>query len=151
MSIADVRPTISSFQRAPLSLERSLSRINELLVRRGHADAWWSALLRAVDELAAAVEVNRAESVGREGLHSQILDLQPRLAFDVRGLERDHVELAADIAELRSIVATSSEHPGGMPATLAATTEVVARIRGHQRRLSTVLHEAYQRDLGESG
>jgi hypothetical protein len=153
MTVAEIRPTptVRSTDYTPLTLERSLGRVNELLVVRSNTDGWWTALRRAIDDVAGALELHRAQGSGPDGLHSAILVQHPRLAFDIRGLERDHDELATDVAELQEIVAGAQRLPGGMAHALAATTEVVARIRGYQRRLSTVLHEAYQRDLGESG
>lgn len=148
MTVTDLRPSTSY---APLDMERCLTRINELLVLRTGSATWWDSLGRSLDDLSAALERHVEETGGRDGLHRQILEQEPRLAFEVRGLERDHADLAADVRELRALVAESPGRAGGVPATLAATTEVVARIRGHQRRLSTVLHEAYQRDLGDAG
>ena len=133
---------------APVSLERTLARIDELLVRRSSDPAWFSSLARTLDALGASLAEHREAAEGHGGWHSQILEEHPRLSFEVRSLQKDHVELAAEIAELRKLVTTSATTPGRLPVVLAATTEVVARIRGHQRRLGTVLHEAYQRDLG---
>ncbi|MFN8167653.1 MAG: hypothetical protein U0S36_02590, partial [Candidatus Nanopelagicales bacterium] len=151
MTVAELRPAAptDAAPYSPLDLERCLTRINEQLVLRTGSDAWWSSLGRSLDELATALRRHAEETGGSDGLHGQILEHEPRLAFEVRGLERDHVDLAADVRELQALVAASPGQPGAVPRTLAATTEVVARIRGHQRRLGTVLHEAYQRDLGD--
>jgi hypothetical protein len=153
MTVAETRPTLSyaADGRSPVSLERSLARVDELLVGRANTGLWWSALSRAVDDVGRAFAAHRAQGAGPDGLHVQILEQEPRLAFDVRGLERDHEEVAQDIAELRELLVGCPHQPSGMAQALAATTEVVARIRGYQRRLSTVLHEVYLRDLGASG
>ena len=153
MSATQLLPARPSFGTtyAPLSLERSLARIDELLVRRASTPSWWVSLTGTLDDLSRALDEHRAAAAGRDGLHGQILAEHPRFAFDVGRLEKDHVELANDITELKGLVSVSSSHQGGLPLVLAGTTEVVARIRGHQRRLATVLHEAFQRDLGEGG
>jgi hypothetical protein len=153
MTVAETRPAplIAPTGHSPASLERSISRVDELLVGRANTDVWWASLVRAVDDVGAAFAFHRAQSAGPDGLHVQILEQEPRLAFDVRGLERDHEEVAQDIAELRELLMGCPHEPSGMAQALAATTEVVARIRGYQRRLSSVLHEVYLRDLGASG
>ena len=125
-----------------------LVRLNEVLVVREDSQIWWGAVARTVDDLALALAEHRAVAEGSRGLHDEILEEQPRLTHEVRALERDHAELAEEVAELRALVDESAGTRGGVALVLAASTEVVARIRGHERRLATVLHEAYQRDLG---
>ncbi len=133
---------------ASRTLELRLSRTHELLVRRTGSPEWWSMLARNVEDLARAVE---AHAEGCEVFHRQLLGDEPRLAFHARSLERDHVELTAELSELKAIVASSATQPSGLPIALAATTEAVARIRGHERRAGQLLHEAVRRDLGGGG
>jgi hypothetical protein len=141
-------PLVSPSSYTPLAVERVLVRLNELLLRRDGSDRWWSSLARTVDDLSVALAEHRAVAEGFHGLHDEILEEQPRLAHDVRALERDHVELADEVSELRTLISESAGGRGRISLVLAAGTEVLARIRGHERRLRTVLHEAYQRDLG---
>lgn len=131
-----------------LSEERVLTRINDLLVTRADTGWWWTAIARSVDDLIDLMWEHRAASEGLGGLHGDILDEHPRLAFQVRSIEKDHVELVDDVTQLRALIAVSTARPGGVSAVLAAATEVVARIRGHQRRVRTLVSEAYLRDLG---
>lgn len=146
MSIADLHDErTAEGEGAARSLELRLSRTHELLVRRTGSPEWWSMLARNVEDLARAVD---AHAEGCEVFHRQLLADDPRLAFQVRSLERDHVELAADLCELSATVAASATQTSGMPIALAATTEAVARIRGHERRAGQLLHEAVRRDLG---
>lgn len=132
----------------PLSEERALTRINDLLVLRADTGSWWTAIARSVDDLIDVMWEHRAAEEGRDGLYGDILEEHPRLAFQIRSIEKDHAELADDLAHLRSLIGVSIGRPGGVAAVLAAATEVVARIRGHQRRTRTLVTEAYQRDLG---
>lgn len=131
-----------------LSEERVLTRINDLLVTRADTGAWWASIARSVDNLIDVMQEHRTASEGLDGLHGQILEEHPRLAFQVRSIEKDHAELVDDVTQLRSLIAVSIGRPGGVSAVLASATEVVARIRGHQRRARTLVSEAYLRDLG---
>lgn len=148
MSIADLHDEPSRTATSPMPLERSLARTNELLVGRTNTPEWWTALARNIDDVAGCVE---SHAVACESVHRQLLPEHPRLAFRVRALERDHVELIAEAAELRAVVAAATDQAAGLPIVLAATTELVARLRGHDRRAGNLLHEALRQDLGESG
>ncbi|MDA8435277.1 MAG: hypothetical protein M0Z98_04770 [Actinomycetales bacterium] len=130
----------------PLSEERALTRVNDLLVLRADCGSWWSAIARSVDDLIDVMWEHRAD--GHGGLHRDLLEEHPRLAFQIRSLEKDHTELTEELAQLRALIGASIGRPGGVAEVLAAATEMVARIRGHQRRARTLVVEAYQRDLG---
>jgi hypothetical protein len=134
----------------PLTEERALTRVNDLLVLRDDTGTWWAAIARSVDDLIDAMWAHRALAEGGDGLRG-ILEEHPRLAFQVKSLERDHAELGDELGQLRSLIGASMGRPGGVAAVLAAATEVVARIRGHQRRARNLVVEAYQRDLGSAG
>ena len=143
------RPEHGTVQgRDALSEERVLTRINDLLVTRADTGAWWAAIARSVEDLIDVMWEHRTASEGLGGLHGEILEEHPRLAFQVRSIEKDHAELVDEVTQLRSLIAVSIGRPGGVSAVLASATEVVARIRGHQRRARTLVSEAYLRDLG---
>ncbi len=153
MSAADDLDTLPSHaQWAPglrtLSTEQALTRVDDLLVHPADSGAWWTTLARGVNNLTDAMWEERALAGGAAGLHQEIVDEQPRLAFQATRLEREHIGLIDELAKLRLLVSACMGRAGGVAIVLAATADVVGRIRGHGRRSSTLVHEAYQRDLG---
>ena len=153
MSVAADLETLSSNARlAPglrtLSTDQALTYVNGLLVHPADSGAWWTTLARGLNNLTDAMWEEGYLAGGPAGLHQEIMDEQPRLAFQVRRLEREYVDLIDELVELRLLVSTCMGRAGGVAVVLAATTDLVGRIRAHERRSCTLVHEAYQRDLG---
>jgi hypothetical protein len=137
-----VAPTLPTRRTESISLERCLSRMDELLVGRANTPEWWTSLERAVDEMGRAFDELMSRGASLDSMDVASMTADPQLAFGARRLDRDHEEVAQDISELRQVVAGCSREPSGLALALTSTTEVVARIRGYQRRLSAMLHQA---------
>jgi hypothetical protein len=142
-------PTLPTRRSESISLERCLSRMDELLVGRTNTPEWWTSLERAVDEMGRAFDDPTTRGASLERMDVASVTADPHLAFGARRLDRDHDEVAHDIAELRQVVVGCPREPSGLALALTSTTEVVARIRGYQRRLSAMLHQVQALDLAE--
>ena len=154
MSIApqhEHRPSSASSAAQRLFDDELLHRIEELLALPADTAAWWTALAHRIDQLDAGFWNHRAAMEGPRGLFQDVLRDEPRLAFQVKVLERDLGDIATDIAQLRLLVSASMGTEGGVPRALAGATEATALIRAHHRRIRALIHEAYTIDLGYGG
>ena len=125
-----------------------LARLEAVIARPAGSGAWWSAFQHHLDELVDALHRESHQIEGPDGLHQDILEEQPRLSFQVRRLEEERAQLIRELALLRMLVSACRVREGGIAVALTATTDVVARLRGHRDRDDAVLHETYRCDLG---
>jgi hypothetical protein len=128
-----------------------LVRIEPFLAMPADTAAWWIAFRRWIDDLDAAFLDYRWRIGGPGGLLDEVRDQDPRLAFQVRVIDRELGEIATEIARLRLLVAASMGVDGGVPMAVGSASALVRVVRAHHRRLRTLLHEAYTVDLGVSG
>lgn len=150
MTVADTLGPRSS-DYAPIGLERAMSRVDALLVGRANTSSWWTSLERAIDDVGRSFADHVSRTGGTDGVHLHIMRTEPHLVVDLRGIDRDHEEIAQDILELQGVVMTCPHEPAGVALALTTATEVVARIRGYQRRLSAMLHRVSMPDQVQPG
>ncbi len=134
-----VRPTIST---------ADLDRIELHLAEPEPGALWWVELVAYLDGLDDALAMHRADVEGPGGLHAQVLTDAPRVAPAVARLEIEHDRLADQIREARLRVGAISGDPDGVGEAVAATRELVQRLRRHQSDADDVVHEAYRVDIG---
>ena len=118
----------------------SLGRLEALLVNRSSDTSWWDAVERQVDRVTTCFLPHLAE-VGRATHPREPLDAdERRAAQELARIEEEHSSLLDELAELRSLVANSARSQGSVSRALAASTEVIALLRGHNRRHRTMGH-----------
>ena len=134
---------------APSSLSVSaLDRIEVHLAEPDTGAWWWVELVSHVDALDDMWARHRADVEGSNGLHAHVLADAPRVAALVARLEIEHDRLATAIRDVRLRLGEISGDPDGVTEAVAATADLLARLRQHEVAAEDLLHEAYQVDLG---
>lgn len=115
----------------------------------GREHAWLRRVLDCLNTLRADftehVEVNEAP----EGIHAEMLHVQPRLASRVRKLADDHVVISDRLDAALALASQGSTDPNEQIAEVRdAGTQVVALITRHRQRSSDLVYEAYNTDIG---
>jgi hypothetical protein len=92
------------------------------------------------------VEMNEAS----DGIHAEMLHVQPRLASRVRRLAEDHVVISDRIDAAMALVSReeSVDTRTQVAEVRDACTQVVALITRHRQRSSDLVYEAYNTDIG---
>ncbi len=128
--------------------ELQLARLEALLVNRSAYTNWWDCLAEQAHELTNSFLPHLSPVVREEELEEPPFHADQHVAPELARLEAEHIALLEELSELRSIVARSSRSREAVSGALAASTEVIAMLRGHNRRHRNVAHDA---DLVESG
>lgn len=114
--------------------ELQLGRLEALLVNRSADTSWWDALAQQVVQVTNCFLPHLAGDrldVDASAQHSTA----ERSTFpQVARLESEHRYLLDELIELRSLVEGSARSQGSVSRALAASTEVIALLRGHNRR-----------------
>ena len=128
--------------------ELQLGRLEALLVNRSADTSWWDAMADQVDRLTNCFLPHLAEGAGEKDLRGQQFRAEVRVAPELARLEAEHGSLLDELAELRSVVEGSGRSSGSVGRALAASTEVIAMLRGHNRRHRNVAHDSGRADNG---
>jgi hypothetical protein len=116
----------------------------------GREHAWLHRVSDALgvlrEDFTEHVDMNEAP----EGIHAEMLHVQPRLASRVRRLAEDHVVISDRIDAAMALVSRGeSEDVRTQVAEVRdACTQVVALITRHRQRSSDLVYEAYNTDIG---
>jgi len=137
--------------RTSLFDDALLHRLLELVALPEDTAAWWTALVHQVDALDVAFWDHRAAMESADGIFRDVVSAEPRLAFEVRGCERELERIAAQIAQLRLLLASFMGLDGGPARAVVEVSTVASAVRTHHRHVHALLHEAYVVDLGASG
>lgn len=144
MTIATARPqdVLSPSDTAAVPDEVALAGLTELLVLRDHDDRWWEALARRTDVLALAMAAHDIDPAGR--CIAPASGSAVGMANDARDrrLQAEHAEIARELADLRALLVSARAEPRGASLVLAETTEIIALVRGHNRRARDTLASA---------
>lgn len=136
MTIATARPhhMLAVGDTAAVPDEVALAGLTELLVLRDHDVHWWEALARRTDVLALAMAAHDTDPTGR--CIASRSGAAVGTAADARGrrLQAEHSEIARELADLRALLVSARAEPHGASLVLAEATEIIALVRGHNRR-----------------
>ena len=142
---------LEALRRRRAELRESLGTLEDALAApRARAVVWGervhTALLQVADDFAEHITVTE----GPGGLHEQILSGDLRLANAVGVLAEEHVQLAADIADL----VHASDAPVG-DADVEPLREQAMKLLGvlirHRQRGADLIYEAFETDIGGGG
>jgi hypothetical protein len=116
----------------------------------GREEPWLQRVHEALLHLQADFAHHIETTEAPDGIHAEMLHVQPRLAYRVRRLCDDHVAIRDRID---AAVALSSRGAAeGDRSTIASVrdqaTEVVALITRHRQRSADLVYEAYNTDIG---
>jgi hypothetical protein len=130
--------------QAILSLERAAARP---AVRR--EDEWASAVIDALDEVAAEI-VDHVEITERQdGLYDEIVEAAPRLSRNVQLLRAEHPQMQETVASLRALLqALPVEDDDDVAEVREGIQHVLGILVKHRQRGADLLWEAYNLDTG---
>lgn len=114
--------------------ELQLGRLEALLVNRSPDSSWWDALVDQIGRVTDTFRPHLAGSSRDPGAQPHGGQPAGRTAPGAARLEAEHAALVDELAELRALVAGSARKHGSVSHVLAASTEVIALLRGHNRR-----------------
>ena len=142
---------LDELRRRRAELRESLGAVEDALAAPGARAVVWgervhTALLQLADDFAVHVTVTE----GSGGLHEQILEGDLRLANAVGVLAEEHVQLAADIADL----VHATDAPVGAE-DIAPVRDQAMSVLGmlirHRQRGADLIYEAFDTDIGGGG
>jgi hypothetical protein len=131
MSSAPAPPAVGSASSAPHAVpdEVAMAALTELLVLRDRDDRWWQALAARTDALAAAIAAHDDDPARCASLLVQGAAARSRRVAD------EHAELRREAAQLRAHLDQARRDPSLTSSWMAEATEVMAVLRGHNRRV----------------
>jgi hypothetical protein len=104
---------------------------------------WLAAVAVRLTALRLAFAEHMSLTEGSDGLYAELLEHAPRLAYQVRGLAREHAVLALDIE------AICARLPDGLPDELRRWAgDLLRDLSGHRQRGADLVYEAYATDIG---
>lgn len=116
----------------------------------GRQDAWLHRVHECLESLRNDFDEHIATTEGSDGIHAEVLHVQPRLTNHVRRLVDDHALIRDRIS---AVVALSSRGAAEGDRTMVATvrdeaTQLAALIGRHRQRSADLVYEAYNTDIG---
>ena len=145
-------PGLDVLRRRRAELFESMGALRQALAApmSGCLDAWSEWVDVALVELSADVRAHIAITEGPGGLHTDVIDVAPRLSYAVQRLVGEHVMIVDLLDELT--------HRARGADTLARVDDVrclgaalLGRLDRHRRRGADLVFEAYETDLGGDG
>lgn len=115
-------------------VELQLGRLESLLVNRSDDSHWWEALTQQIDRVADCVGPHLAEGAPGGESDPHLSSEQRHAARELARLEAEHTALLDELSGLRELASRDTGSRGSVSLALAASTEVIAMLRGHGRR-----------------
>jgi hypothetical protein len=113
---------------------------------------WLNKVTAALDTFAAAIDHQSATSRSDEGLLSQIVTSEPRLAWQIDRLEKELDDLRVSARSLRAQITPKPDASLVDVADLRNRLMSMAnRYQSHRAREADLVYESIAIDLGESG
>ncbi len=141
LSIVPAQPTVSAD-------EFELADLDRLLAVEAPTAMWWAKAAKLVDRLTERMWEHRTQVEGPNGLHSELIAEQPRVAPAVERLEADHLDLADRFVATRSLIGECAGDPDMVSLVKTEIAEIKDRLESHQKRASAVVHDAHNVDIG---
>ncbi len=142
-------PGLDVLRRRRAELFESMGALRQALdaPTSGCLDAWSEWVEVALTELSADVRAHIAITEGVGGLHSDVLEVAPRLSHAVHRLVDEHVVInnLLDCLTTRARDATTIQQVEEVRCLGAA---LLARLDRHRRRGADLVFEAYETDIG---
>jgi hypothetical protein len=112
-------------------------------------EAWAGAVAIRLAELEAAWRHHIGVTEGPTGLHTEIVQVSPRLSAAVAKLTADHGVVAAELAALLTDIETVHTAQSA-EAVHARVVEVLATIDRHRHKGANLVYEAFNVDLSSA-
>lgn len=113
---------------------------------------WLNKVTASLDTFIAAIDHQSATSRSGEGLLSQIVTSEPRLTWQIDGLERELDDIRASARSLREQITPEQSTPRIDVADIRnRLTSIANRYQSHRAREADLVYDAIDIDLGEGG
>ncbi len=113
---------------------------------------WLNKVTAALDTFVAAIDHQSATSRSDEGLLSQIVTSEPRLAWQIDRLEKELDDIRASARSLRDQITPEPDAPLVDVADIRnRLTSIANRYQSHRAREADLVFEAIDVDLGDGG
>lgn len=131
-----------------LSLHDAVSDLEQALAAPSETapDSWQDQIVQTVDRIRGRIREHASATEGHEGFHAEIRAAEPRLAHAVDQLADEHVDLDELLVQLRE--EASATQPADADHIRDLGYRVVSRFAKHVERGASLMHEAFDRDLG---
>jgi hypothetical protein len=116
----------------------------------GREGAWLHRVNECLESLREDFDEHITTTEASDGIHAEVLHVQPRLAYRVRRLVDDHMQIRDRIA---AVAALSSRGAAEGDRTIVVHvrdegTQLAALIGRHRQRSADLIYEAYNTDIG---
>lgn len=109
---------------------------------------WWSAVARALDDLADRLDADAAMDAGPDGALERAVTDEPTLANRATSANSERMALQVRVFELRRFVAAHAGDPEQVE-QVAAELAIVAKGEWHyEQRVRAVVWDSLSRDIG---
>ncbi|HEY7047923.1 MAG TPA: hypothetical protein VH373_11930 [Jatrophihabitantaceae bacterium] len=145
-------PGLDVLRRRRAELFESMGALRQALAAptSGCLDAWSEWVDVALVELSADVRAHIAITEGPGGLHTDVMDVAPRLSHAVQRLVREHVVIV-DLLDGLTRRARSADTLARVEDVRCLGGALLGRLDRHRRRGADLVFEAYETDLGGDG
>jgi hypothetical protein len=145
-------PGLDALRRRRAELFESMGALRHALAAptSGSLEAWSEWVDVALVELSADVRAHIAITEGPGGLHTDVIEVAPRLSHAVQRLVREHVVINDMLTGLtrQARGAHTLSHVDDVRCLGAA---LLGRLDRHRRRGADLVFEAYETDIGGDG
>lgn len=142
-------PGLDVLRRRRAELFESMGALRQALdaPTAGSLESWSKWVDVAVTELAADVRAHIAITEGPGGLHSDVVEVAPRLSHAVERLAAEHAVIT-DLLDRLTIRARTIASMSDVEQLRCLGTAELSRLARHRRRDADLVFEAYQTDIG---
>jgi hypothetical protein len=135
--------SLDAARRHRVELLDTMCAVERALAEPAAEPGWQAELADRLTALRLAFAEHMSLTEGADGLYAELLEHAPRLAYQVRGLAREHAVLALDIE------AICAQRPDGLPEHQRRWAgDLLRDLAGHRQRGADLVYEAYATDIG---
>ena len=109
---------------------------------------WWSAVARALDDLAQRLEDEAAVDAGPDGALRRAVNDEPTLANRADSANAERVALQVRVRHLRLVVTESAGDPDQVAYVAAELRSLADGEERYQRKVREVVWDSLTRDIG---
>jgi hypothetical protein len=134
---------LTTARRHRAELLDTMHAVEHALAAPAAEPGWRPAVTARLGALQSAFAEHMRLTEGTDGLYAELLDHAPRLAYQVRGLVREHAALATGIDAVCSRMTSAA--PGDMRGWASNLLRDLSR---HRQRGADLVYEAFATDIG---
>ena len=121
-------------------------RLTSLLDNSGAVAQWWVDLAAELDELSDRLMLE-GHTVWQALRHQLTVDA-PHLTSHLSRLDSEQERLQGEIQQVRLLTGSAAGDPESAGRVRTAVRDLLRRLRRHEERTTSIMYDAYERDLG---